>query len=114
MDGMDFVRYDCKIRRPVDLDGRIPPGTCIKLWMMKMTIQIAVNMATALIVFIGGLVLAFAYSEQLPNQYRVLIVLFVTFYFSFRMAQSVLAIKRERRRREGLLGNTDDKADDGL
>ncbi len=80
---------------------------------MKMTVQIAINMATALIVFIGGLVIVFAYPERLSNQYRVLIVLFVTFYFSIRMAQSVMALKRERRRREGILGDTNDGADDG-
>jgi hypothetical protein len=79
---------------------------------MKMTMQIAVNMATALIVFIGGLVIVFAYPERLSNQYRVLIVLFVTFYFSIRMAQSVMAIKRERRRREGGLGDIVDRRDD--
>ena len=79
-----------------------------------MTVQIAVNMATALIVFIGGLVIVFAYPERLSNQYRVLIVLFVTFYFSIRMAQSVLAIKRERRRRESGLGDIVDKRNDDL
>lgn len=78
-----------------------------------MTIQIAVNMATALIVFIGGLVIVFVYPERLSNQYRVLIVLFVTFYFALRMAQSVLAIKRERRRREGGFGEMPDGGDDG-
>lgn len=80
---------------------------------MKMTIQIAVNMATALIVFIGGLIIVFAYPERLSNQYRVLIALFVTFYFSIRMAQSVMMIKRERRRREDRLGDTTDRGDDG-
>lgn len=78
-----------------------------------MNIQIAVNMATALIVLIGGLVIVFVYPERLSNQYRVLIVLFVIFYFSVRMAQSVLAIKRERRRREGGLGDMSDLGDDG-
>lgn len=81
--------------------------------MMKMTIQIAVNMATALIVFIGGLVIVFAYPERLSNQARVLIVLFVTIYFSLRMAQSVLAIKRERRRRDSALSETADRPDEG-
>ncbi len=78
-----------------------------------MTLQIAVNIATALIVFIGGLVIVFVYPGQLTNQYRVLIVLFVTFYFAIRMAQSVLAIKRERRRRNGGLGGLTDGEDDG-
>jgi uncharacterized membrane protein len=80
---------------------------------MKMTIQILVNMATALIVFVGGLVIVFVYGERLSSQYRVLIVLFVTFYFAIRMAQSILAIKRERRRREGSVGEMTDGADDG-
>jgi len=63
-----------------------------------MNLQNYVNMASALIMFIGGLVIIFMYPGNLPGQYRVLIGLFVTFYFFLRMGQTILAIKRERRK----------------
>jgi hypothetical protein len=79
-----------------------------------MTLQIAVNMATAFIVFVGGLMIVFLYPERLAGPYRMLIVLFVTFYFAARMGQSILAIKRERRRREGGTRDLTDRRDDEL
>jgi len=62
-----------------------------------MNLQNYINMASALIMFVGGLVIIFMYPGGLKAEYRVLIGLFVTFYFFVRMGQTILAIKRERR-----------------
>jgi hypothetical protein len=71
--------------------------------MVKMNIQHYVNMASALIVFIGGLAIIFMYPGRISGQIRILIGLFVTFYFFMRMAQTILAIKNERRKAQSEL-----------
>ncbi len=78
-----------------------------------MNVQIYVNMVSALIMFIGGLAIVFLYPGQLSSRYRILIALFVTFYFLLRMGQTILAIKRERRRREREFSEVIDTRDDG-
>jgi hypothetical protein len=69
-------------------------------------------MASAMIILIGGLAIVFMY-PQLSVKYRVLIGLFVTFYFFLRMAQTIMAIKRERRRAKGELKGLMEAEDDG-
>lgn len=78
-----------------------------------MNLQNYVNMLSALIMFVGGLVIIFLYPGGLPTQYRVLIGLFVTFYFFLRMGQTIMAIKRERRRSKGELKGLMEAEDDG-
>lgn len=71
-------------------------------------------MASALIMFIGGMVIVFIYPGQLSNQYRILIALVVSFYFLLRMGQAILVIKRERRKREHDFSDAADARDDGF
>jgi len=78
-----------------------------------MSVQVYINMASALIMFVGGLVIVFFYPGRISDQYRVLIALFVTFYFLVRMGQAVLIIQRERRRKHGSLVESPDTDDDG-
>lgn len=66
-----------------------------------MNAQNLINMATALIVFIGGMLIVFFYPGMLEKQTRVLIGALVLFYSVFRMGTAVMAIKRERRGNEG-------------
>jgi len=69
-------------------------------------------MASALIVFIGGLVIVFFYPGQLSSRYRILITLVVTFYFLLRMGQTILVLRRDRRRRERGFSDAIDAGDD--
>lgn len=78
-----------------------------------MNLQNYVNMASALIMFLGGLAIIFMYPGGLPNQYRILIGLFVTFYFFVRMGQTILTIKRERRKGRSELKKALEGGDDG-
>ncbi|MCP4567401.1 MAG: hypothetical protein GY841_07465 [FCB group bacterium] len=66
-----------------------------------MNAQNLINMATALIVFIGGMLIIFFYPGMLEKQTRVLIGVLVLFYSAFRMGTAIMAIRRERRRKEG-------------
>ena len=78
--------------------GRMSWLFCIRV---EMSIQNYINMATALIVFIGGTLIVFFYPGMLETQTRVLIGVLVLFYSVFRMGSSVMAIKRERRQKQG-------------
>jgi hypothetical protein len=53
-------------------------------------------MASALVMFVGGMAIVFFYPGNLEYQYRVLIALFVSLYFLLRVGQSIFAIKRDR------------------
>ncbi len=79
-----------------------------------MRLQHYVNMATALLVFLGGLGIVFYFPDRLAMQYRVLIGVFVTFYFLLRVGQNLLAIQRDRRKAEhelkGLAGEEMDES----
>ena len=59
-------------------------------------------MTTALIVFIGGMMIVFFYPGVLKGNVRVFIGIFVALYFIFRMSNSIMAIRHERRRKQGL------------
>jgi hypothetical protein len=74
--------------------------------MLKMNLQNYVSMASALIVFIGGLALIFMYPGGMSSQLKVLIGLLVTFYFFARMAQTIFAIKSERNKAKSELKGT--------
>jgi hypothetical protein len=78
-----------------------------------MNVQALVNLASALIVFIGGLVIVFFYPGPLSNHYRILIVLGVTVYFLLRMGQAIVMIRRDRRRRNGQSSGAANAVDDG-
>lgn len=80
--------------------------------MKRINFQNYVNMISALIVFIGGLMIIVMYPGGISMQYRVLIGLFVTLYFFLRMGQTILAIRRERRKGESELGGVG-AGDDG-
>jgi len=79
-----------------------------------MNLQNYVNMASALIMFLGGLIIIFMYPGGLPSRYRILIGLFVTFYFFVRMGQTILAIRHERRKGRSELKMVEEGGDDGL
>jgi hypothetical protein len=61
-------------------------------------IQAYINMASALIVFIGGMIVVFFYPGQLRQDVRMVIGLLVTVYFILRMGQAVLMLRRDTRR----------------
>jgi uncharacterized membrane protein YbhN (UPF0104 family) len=80
-----------------------------------MSIQIYVNMLSAVIIFVGGMIIALFYPGHLSNQYRVLVALAVLLYFLLRMGQTFFLIKRERRReKEGSDEVTKDGGQDRL
>ena len=70
-----------------------------------MNVQQYINMSTALIVFIGGMLIVFVYPGFLEGHIRVLIGLFVLFYFAFRMGNSIMVIRRERKQKQGHLAD---------
>jgi hypothetical protein len=69
--------------------------------MKKINFQNYVNLVSALIVFIGGLMIIFMYPGGLSSTSRLFIGLIVTLYFAFRMTQTIMTIKRERQQNEG-------------
>ncbi len=81
-----------------------------------MSVQNYINMATALIVFIGGTLVVFFYPGMLETQTRVLIGVLFLFYTVFRMGSSIMAIKRERLRKQGglkqLISNADQPSEE--
>ncbi len=82
--------------------------------MMK--IQQYVNMTSALIVFVGGMVIVFFYPGHLERHYRVLIGVFVSFYFLIRVGQTVIAVRKSRRsKKDGfkyLIDKNEEKMDE--
>jgi|GEM_PF-3343478 len=70
-----------------------------------MYMQHFVNMISAVIVFVGGLVIVIFYPGQIANKYRVLIGIFVSLYFVARVAHTFLAIRREKRQTQSVLGS---------
>ncbi len=77
-----------------------------------MNVRNYVNMFSALLVFIGGLVIIILYPLDLSNGSRILIGLIVSLYFFLRMGQVLLAIKRERRKaRSELRGSVTNRED---
>ena len=69
-----------------------------------MSIQIYINLASAVIILLGGMMIAVFYPGQLSGQYRVVIALAVLLYFLLRMGQAFLLMKRERRREKDGFG----------
>lgn len=59
--------------------------------------QYFVNMISAVIVFVGGMVIVIFYPGQIANKYRVLIGVFVSLYFIARVVHTALAMKRDKR-----------------
>lgn len=81
-----------------------------------MRLQHYVNLATALIVFIGGMIIVIMFPTQLETGWRVVIGVLVLFYSVFRVGQVVLAVQRERREKRGILSHlveNEDGAEDG-
>ena len=74
--------------------GRIACRMCIRYEMVN--IQAYVNMAAALLVFIGGIVVVCVFPSRLAVGYRVLIGLAVAGYFVLRMRQAFAMLRRDR------------------
>ena len=72
----------------------IIPGNCINHEMKKA--QAYINMASALMVFIGGMAIVFLFPGNLSNAIRLAIGLFVSFYFLLRMGQAIMLIRAQR------------------
>jgi len=53
-----------------------------------MNMQAYINMATALMVFVGGIIVVLVFPSRLATGYRVLIGLALAVYFVFRMRQA--------------------------
>lgn len=64
--------------------------------MKRSNAQSYINMASALVMFIGGITITVFFPGGLQDSYRWLIGLFVTFYFVLRMAQAIMMIRRNR------------------
>jgi len=80
-----------------------------------MNIQLVINMASALIMFVGGMAIVLYVPGQMSSQIRVLIGVFVSFYFLVRVGQTILIIKRNRRESQEELRHlvTEDPKGDG-
>ncbi|MDD4051579.1 MAG: hypothetical protein PHR28_06745 [candidate division Zixibacteria bacterium] len=76
-----------------------------------MSPQHYINLATALIVLVGGMIIVFLLPTQLGSGWRVVIAVFVLFYSAFRVGQVVLAIQRERREKAGILTHLAENGD---
>lgn len=68
-----------------------------------MSAQHYINLATALIVLIGGMIIVFLFPTQMDSSWRIIVGVMVLLYSAFRVGQVVLAIQRERRENEGVL-----------
>ena len=62
-----------------------------------MSTQNFMNMISAAIVFVGGMMIVIFYPGQIAGKYRVLIGIFVSLYFMARVVHTILAMRRERR-----------------
>lgn len=82
--------------------------------MVKMRTQHYINLASALIVLIGGMIMVMLFPTQMDRNWRIIIGVMVLFYAAFRVGQVVLAVQRERRERVGELTHlTEDNRGDG-
>lgn len=79
---------------------------------MRSNVQSYINMASALVMFIGGLTIAVFFPGGLEMPYRWMIALFVTFYFVMRMAQAIQMIKRNNQKESGSLHDLVDRKED--
>ncbi|MFH1699201.1 MAG: hypothetical protein ABIE07_01325 [Candidatus Zixiibacteriota bacterium] len=59
-------------------------------------LQIAINMFSAFVMFIGGMAIAIYYPGSLGDSFRWVIGIFVSLYFVARMGQSIIAFKQIR------------------
>lgn len=79
-----------------------------------MRAQHYINLASALIVLIGGMIIVMLFPTQMDRNWRIIIGVMVLFYTAFRIGQVVLAVQRERRERDGELTHlTEDNRGDG-
>ena len=53
-------------------------------------------MGSALMIFIGGMTIVFLFPGNLSNAVRLVIGLFVSFYFLLRMGQAIMMIRSQR------------------
>ncbi len=60
-------------------------------------------MASALVMFVGGIMIAVFFTSDWPISYRWIVGIFVTFYFILRIGQSVLIIRRNNQKEKGSL-----------
>lgn len=65
---------------------------------MAIRIKHIVNIASALIVFIGGMIILVYFSGHLSMGVRVAIGVFVSVYFAFRISKTYKSIKWEAQR----------------
>jgi hypothetical protein len=79
-----------------------------------MRAQHYINLASALIVLVGGMIMVMLFPAQMDRSWRVIVAVMVVFYSAFRVGQVVLAVQRERRERESELTHlTEDNRGDG-
>lgn len=67
-------------------------------------------MATALLVFVGGMVVVFIVPSRLGTGFRVTIVLIITAYFILRVSQALIMLRQGPKKER--LGTLDDNSDD--
>lgn len=70
---------------------------------MRSNVQSYINMASALVMFTGGITIAVFFPGGLSMSARWIIALIVTFYFVLRMAQAIQMIRRDKRKENGSL-----------
>ncbi|MEZ5358562.1 MAG: hypothetical protein R3F48_06985 [Candidatus Zixiibacteriota bacterium] len=71
--------------------------------MTRSNVQSYINMASALVVFIGGITITVFFPGGMEMSFRWIIALFVTFYFIMRMAQAIQVIRRNNRKENSSL-----------
>ncbi len=66
-----------------------------------MQLKHLVNIASAVLVLLGGMAIVIYFPGQLEMPYRIAIAVVVILYSVLRMAQTVMAIRRYRRHEHG-------------
>jgi hypothetical protein len=61
-----------------------------------MKVQYYINIASALIILVGGLMIVFIYPGHMRGEFRVIIGVFVAFYFLARIGQTIQMIRGDR------------------
>jgi hypothetical protein len=76
-------------------------------------IQAYINMATALLVFVGGMVVVFIIPSRLGTGFRVTIALIVAAYFILRMSKALIMLRQgPKKKRSGTLDDDSDVEND--
>lgn len=74
--------------------------------------QYYINIASALIILVGGLMIVFIYPGHMRGEFRVIIGVFVAFYFLARIGQTIQMVKRDNTGNSRNLKNLIDESEE--